>query len=158
MGRASMRASKGVEATAVQHAAPMSLADSPSAVRQNAGDVKTAPPCERKGGDANADGLGQPVSVGSPPDLSTRASKGEAVDKVNKKFLENFRRQWLDELEQIKATRSDDDEEAVADMSLAEAFELRDQQACLKKRRKESKPYATVEVQKQGLPPPETSR
>ena len=94
---------------------------------------------------------GQPVSVGSLPDLSPRASKGEAVDKVNKKVLENFRRQWLDELEQNKATRSDDDEDAVADMSLAEAFELRDQQACLKKRRKELKPSAVEPPMVLGL-------
>jgi len=90
----SMRESKGEKAPAVQGAAPTKLADSPAAVKATVGDIKTAPPQASKGGDANTDGLDQPVGVGSLPDLSLRASKGEAGDMANEMILGNFRRQW----------------------------------------------------------------
>ena len=139
----SMREPKGERAPAVQGAAPTSLADSPPAVKRTVGDIKTAPLQASKGGDANTDGLNEPVGVGPLPDLSLQASKGEAGDTVNEATLRDFRRQWLEDIEQSKA-RGDGDKEMDTDMSLAEAFEQRDQQASAKRRREEPKLEQTV--------------
>ena len=84
--------------------------------------------CGGEGGGLVTDGLGEPVGASARPDPDMQEARG-----ANEDALKDFRRQWLEDIEQSKP-KGNDDGEGGADMSIAQAFEQRDRQARLRRR------------------------